>query len=226
VTYQRMFRFVLPVVLALFATTSSQAIQITLSGNSVEYTFDDSLMGLFGTPQVAGDSLIFTPTDFKATSVQANGAVSVTHSIDIKISLKPGFNFVSLDLLERGDYLLFGPGTNTADVSGMLSLADSTHTLDIVLDSTDPLDIAGLPTQNWEVAVADLTGWVPALDLTLTNTLTASTDNANGIAFVEKKFAGITVSTVPEPATLTMMLLGLGLLMLGRQRGLLRISRA
>lgn len=216
----------MPVVLALFASTSTQATMVTLSGNSVEYTFDDSLMGLFGAPQVAGDSLIFTPTDFKATSVQANGAVSVTHSIDIKISLKPGFNFVSLDLLERGDYLLFGPGTNTADVSGMLSLTDSTHTLDIVLDSTNPLDIAGLPTQNWEVVVADLTGWVPALDLTLTNTLTASTDNANGIAFVEKKFAGITVSTVPEPATLTMMLLGLGLLMLGHQRGLLRISRA
>lgn len=190
----------------------AQAALITLSGNSVDYTFDDSLLGLFGPASVAGDTLFFTPTEFKATSTAGVGLVSTTQSLDVQISLKPGFSFVSLSLLERGDYLLFGPGTNTADVSGMLSLTDSTHTLGIALGSADPLDIVGLPTHNWEIAVADLTGWVPALDLTLSNTLSASTDNARGIAFVEKKYVGITVSTVPEPGTWAIMLLGLGLL--------------
>ncbi len=200
---------------SLLFMTPAQATLITLSGTSVNYTFDDSLLGLFGPASVAGDTLFFTPTDFKVTAAGGTGAVSVTQSIDIEVSLKPGYKFVGLSLLERGDYLLFGPGTNTADVGGMLTITDSTHTLDIVLDSTDPLDVVGLPTQNWQVAVADLAGWVPTLDLTLTNTLTASTDNARGIAFVEKKFAGITVATVPEPGTLAIMLLGLGLLALG-----------
>lgn len=216
----------MPVVLALFASTGTQATMVTLSGNSVEYTFDDSQMGLFGTPEIAGNTLYFTPPPaFKATSNNGAGLVTTSETIGIKVSLKPGYSFSGLSLLISGDYLLNGPGTNTADVGGSLTLTDSTHTQTIVLDSTSPLNVSGLPTSNWEEIVTDLTGWVPDINLTLTSTLSASTSEFRGQAFVEQKYAGITVSTVPEPATLTMMLLGLGLLILGRQRGLVRIGR-
>ena len=221
----RIARLALISLLAMAPLIPAQAVPVTLSGNTVNYTFDDSLLGLFGTAKVAGDTLFFTPTQFKATSFNGQGLVSVTEDVDVQISLKPGFSFVSLGLVERGDYLLSGPGANTADVSGALSLTDNTHTLTLVLDSVSPLNIVGLPTHNWETAVANLTGWGSSLDLSLSSTLSASTSQARGNAFVENKFVGITVSTVPEPSTWAIMLCGFVLLRLVyRKPGLDKVS--
>jgi hypothetical protein len=199
------------------ASLGAQATVITLGGTTVNYTFDDSLLGLFGPASVSGDILYFTPTTFKALSTNGAGNITTSQSLGIQVSAKPGYEFVGLGLLERGDYLLYGPGTNTVNVAGALDITDGTNTFSSALASSLPLDLPGLPTHNWEVSLAaDLTGWGPNLDLDLTSSLSASSNTLRGIAFIEQKYAGLSATTaaVPEGNTLLMVLIGLGLLAL------------
>ena len=197
------------------AITSAHATLITLSGTTVTYTFDDSLLGLFGPASVAGDNLYFTPTAFKAQSTSGAGTVTTSQLFDVTVAAMPGFELNSLGVLERGDYLLYGPGTNTADVSGSLDLTTTANAIDASLSSSAPLTITGLPTNNWdESLVLDVSGWGASLDLALTSDLSASSSQSGGIGFVEQKYAGIltTTNSVPEGNTLIMLLIGLGLI--------------
>jgi hypothetical protein len=196
-------------------TASAHATLITLSGATVAYTFDDSLLGLFGPASVAGDNLYFTPTAFKALSTSGAGAVTISQSLDVTVAAMPGFELDSLGVLERGDYLLYGLGTNTADVSGSFDLTATSNTINASLSSSAPLTITGLPTNNWdESLVLDVSGWGTSLDLALTSDLSASSSQSGGIGFVEQKYAGIlaTTNSVPEGNTLIMLLIGLGLI--------------
>jgi hypothetical protein len=72
---------------------------------------------------------------------------------------------------------------------------------------------------NWTaLASTDLAAWdsVQAINVTVENLLLASTGATPSLAFVEKKFVGLTpfmvaVTPVPEAETYAMMLAGLGL---------------
>ncbi|NWG38763.1 MAG: hypothetical protein HXY27_02175 [Hydrogenophilaceae bacterium] len=219
-----MFGFVLP-VLALFATTSSQAIPVTLSGNTVEYTFDDSLMGLFGTPSISGDTLFFTPVNFETQSLNGSGFALENETVNIKVSTHTGYRFGSVNLIEKGDYLLLGPGSDV-DVTGQIRVFDTANPL---MDITDgitplaPLNLTGIPTRNWEAsAMVDMSSWTNTTEINITvqNLLLAVTTAPSSLAFVEKKFIGLStsVSPVPEVETWAMMLAGVGLIGLQLRR--------
>jgi hypothetical protein len=198
---------------AAFAAT------VTLSGTTVDFSFDDSTLGLFGQANVAGDQLYFTPTQFTAESMNGAGFDLTKQTLNITVTTHDGWNFSSLALTERGDYLRVGGGTKVA-VTGQIRAFDTQHPLDEVtasIVSDDKfLKTKDFMSRNWEAtATADLSSMVTAseINLTLENILLTKARSKSGLAFIEKKFAGLDVITtpVPEPETWAMLLAGLGL---------------
>lgn len=198
------------------------AASVTLAGNTVDFTFDDALLGLFGPAGVSGDVLYFTPTGFSAESLNGAGFALTHATVNIQVAARDGWMFSGIGLTERGDYLLLGTG-GMADVTGQMRVFDVARPLvdmTAAIQSAVPLDLAGLPTRNWTAgATLDLSAWDTArtLNVSIENLLLASTVGGSpSLAFVEKKFVGlapdmIAVTPVPEAETWTMMLAGLGL---------------
>jgi hypothetical protein len=201
----------------------ASAASVTLSGHTVDFSFDDSLLGLFGQPTVAGDSIYFTPINFTAESMNGDGFDLTKQTINIKVTAHDGWDFSSLDLTERGDYLRVG-GAKLA-VTGQIRAFDSMNpmneaTASILNDEKKFKRTHDFVSRNWSAgATADLAGMRAAsmINVTLENILVANSLNNRGLAFIEKKFAGLEMVTtqvttpVPEADTYAMMLAGLGL---------------
>ncbi|KVW94645.1 FxDxF family PEP-CTERM protein [Thiobacillus denitrificans] len=197
------------------------AASVTLAGNTIDFSFDDALLGLFGPASVSGDTLYFTPVDFEAKSLNGAGFALTNETINIQVSAHAGWTFTTLDLVEKGDYLLLGSGS-MADVAGQIRVFDIANPLTDVTSSILPaasFSQMGVPTHNWTaLASTDLSAWdsVQAINVTVENLLLVSTGATSSLAFVEKKFVGLTpgmvaVTPVPEAETYAMMLAGLGL---------------
>jgi hypothetical protein len=194
------------------------AASVTLAGTTVDFSFDDSMLGLFGQAHVAGDTLYFTPTHFAAQSSNGAGYVLTNQTINIGVSARQGYAFSNFGFTEKGDYLMLGSG-GSVDVAGQVRLFDVANPLaDIAtsLQPANPLTHVGLPTDNWIAQTStDLSAWnsARAINVTVENLLLASTSLPNSLAFVEKKFVGLSLITtpVPEAETYAMMLAGLGL---------------
>lgn len=198
------------------------AMPVTLSGNSVDFIFDDAQPGLFGQPRVSGDTLYFTPSGFDSLSLNGAGFALANATMNITVTARNGWSFAGMGLAERGDYMLLGAGS-AADVAGQIRVFDLAHPLtDLTADirASAPRDLPGIPTHNnWHADVAlDLDEWgdARAVNVTVESLLLASTGAASSLAFVEKKFVGLTpfmvaVTPVPEAETGAMMMAGLGL---------------
>jgi hypothetical protein len=210
-------------ILLLGQTLSGAAFaaSVTLAGTTVDFTFDDALLGLFGPASVAGDTLYFTPVGFRAQSLNGAGFALANDTMNVRVAAHGGWSFAGMDLLERGDYLLLGAGS-MADVGGQIRVFDVASPLaelDASISASAPLDLSGMPTHNWRAAATlDLSAWNDAqtLNVTIQNLLLASTGASPSLAFIEKKFVGLTpamleVTPVPEAETYAMMLAGLGL---------------
>lgn len=209
-------------VLAFAQTLAGAAVAapVTLTGSTVDFAFDDALLGLFGPASVAGDTLFFTPTAFDAQSLNGSGFSLTKETANIRMTAHAGREFNTIDLVERGDYLLLGAG-GMVDVGGQIRVFDVAAPLVDVTASivaSMPMVMPGLPTYNWSaMAFADVSGLgARAINVTVENLLMASTFSPASLAFVEKKFAGLTVGTlavtpVPEADSYAMMFAGLGL---------------
>ena len=206
------------------------AASVTLSGSTVDFTFDDTLLGLFGQPTLSGDTLSFTPVDFQAESLNGAGYSLTNNTMNIEVSAHDGWSFSTVGLVERGDYLLLGGGS-TADVAGQVRVYDVDQPLTDMtagIAATAALDQTGPGTHNWTADTsADLTAWedTRTVNVTVQNLLLASTSGQTSLAFVDKKYVGLTpttfaVSPVPEAQVSALMLAGLGLIgwQVGRRR--------
>lgn len=200
----------------------------TLAGTNVSFTFDETLVGLYGMPTVAGDSLIFTPTSFSASSTNGQGIVQKNGTLNVSITANPGYQFSTVSLTERGDYYLIGSDAAVA-VGGQIRVFDQDDPVNNEVTgnivATAPFNvyttISSFSTTNWTAnasASIPASGWggadgiVSGVNLTIENLLIASTTAAGSAAYIEKKFAGTTIviSAVPEAQTWAMMLAGLG----------------
>ena len=207
------------ILLSQTVTGAAFAASVTLSGTTIDFTFDDAMLGLFGTASVSGDSLYFTPTDFVAQSSNGAGYVLTNETINVQVTAHQGYSFSSFDFSEKGDYLLLGSGSSV-DVTGQVRLFDVANPfVDITssLAPVAPLTQVGVPTHDWVAQTStDLSAWNTAntINVTVENLLLASTTAPNSLAFVEKKFVGLNFVTtpVPEAETYAMMLAGLGLI--------------
>jgi hypothetical protein len=203
----------------LFAGAAFAA-PVTLLGTTVDFSFDDALLGLFGQPTVTGDSLYFTPTGFEATALNGSGFDLVKQTANIKITAHEGYDFSSLALSERGDYLRVGNGAKVA-VSGQIRVFDvmlpAVELTANILPTSAFQQTDDFITRNWTAsAAANLASMSTAsmVNLTLQNILVAQSPlGTDTLAFIEKKFAGVDVITtpVPEADTYAMLLAGLGL---------------
>lgn len=203
------------------------AASVTLSGTTVDFSFDDTLLGLFGQANVAGDNLYFTPVNFSAESMNGAGFDLTKQTFNVKVTAHEGWDFSSLALAERGDYLQVGQGAKVV-VSGQIRAFDTLNPLGEVTSSILPAgayqQTDDFITQNWEAnAAANLASMSAAsmINVTLQNILVAQSPiGTDTLAFIEKKYAGLYVITtpVPEADAYAMMLAGLGLVGLAAAR--------
>jgi len=210
-------------VLGTFSSVSLAA-SVTVSGTNVSFTYDDTLLGLFGAPTVIGDSIFFTPTTFVAQSTNVSGQVIVNSTVNVDITvLNPGaFVFDGLSLVERGDYRLIGDDS-WVDVGGQLRVRDwtsypATEVNDFITETAALTNNDG-EFHNWEAGAAVAIGgtdWegVTTIRVTVENVLTATSLTLGESAFIEKKFAGGAVGLVvnPVPVPAAVWLFGSGLL--------------
>jgi len=207
---------------ALLSCNALAAIQ-TLVGTNVTYVYDDTLMGLYGLPTLSGDSLIFTPTSFKALSTNG-GIVQTSSTINVKVYSNPNYKFSTFNLAEMGDYSLIGSDAQVA-LGGQLRAFDLVNAppagqqLINPITATAPLTVttslANYLTTNWQANAAITTpaNWSNGVNLTIENILIARTTQLGSAAFIEKKFVGsaVILTPVPEADTYAMMLAGLAL---------------
>ncbi|MES0328004.1 MAG: VPLPA-CTERM sorting domain-containing protein [Gammaproteobacteria bacterium] len=196
-------------------------------GNTVifKYAGTTSSIGLFGTVEVIGDSIVSFPTDFRAESVDGEGTALLSDNGTVQVIAKSGYQIDGVNIKEIGDYLMTGAGS-TVDVDGWSKIYDWNNILfgesvQQNLDITGDLTIIDSSTHTWDAATSfDLTGsnWdgINHIGLQLQNNLSAYTSADGDIAWIEKKITGgsidFSVATTVIPVPAAVWLFGSGLL--------------
>jgi hypothetical protein len=188
------------------------------SGTATDWNWANggSDTGLFGSPVlVNGNTFVFFPSLFRAYS--ANGTPGLAYDrLEFDIIAHQDTSITGFSITEYGDYAVQGAG-GQVEVTGTLFLTNlqnfQTKTSNLVSTPGSPITsgsgewsaTAGRDDLNWQ-----------HLKIVLNNNLLAiSTDG--GQSFIEKKVNGaaVSITVIPEPATLA--ILGLGGLLLRRR---------
>jgi hypothetical protein len=215
-------------VIAAFCLAVSSASADVLIGTNFDVIYNPAAVGLFGPPTIGGNTVFFTPTEFKAESLNGVGTVTTSQTISFDIVPHENFRVTGSGLTERGDYVLRN-ATSTVDVQGQTSAYAIANPLLVVTDNiaaAGPMTTLNISTDWTATSFLNLTP-LPSdgagYRITIDNHLIAYTDpNATGLrqAFIEKKFVGEsvglqffgTVNAIPEPQTYVLFLAGFGLL--------------
>jgi hypothetical protein len=213
------------------ACGATQAATVVQMGSDVTFTYDDAT--LYGLGTVVGNSIFFSPTTFKAESLNTAGAVSQSATLNIAIAVKPAsqssFSITEFKLFEQGDYLLTG-SSSSVDASGWLQVT-STTTLcgffpcfDTETFSAGALTTVGSLTLWSATAEIDLNdtpfwGADDAVNVQIQNNLLATSTVLGESAMVQKKFQAIGLVLNPDtpvvPVPPALWLLGSALGALG-----------
>jgi hypothetical protein len=205
-----------------------------LSGVDFDIVYDSNLTGLYGTPILSGNTVFFTPVNFVAQSLNGAGLDVESSAIHLQIIAHNNSTIASLSLIESGDYKLRGENSYVA-VGGQTSVTSIDNSLvdSVPVTSTSDFTLKDGLTHDWDSSSfisLSATKWqgISSINYTIDNQLSAYTqsdDVGRKLAFIEKKFAGssisLTVTTeVPEAETYAMLLAGLGVLgFVKRQKG-------
>lgn len=211
----------------LSCVSVAQATLITLNADHFSVTYDDAGLYGHGSLSGSGDTIFFTPTQFKTSS--GSGPVSVSSSLALTFIIDPGYAFTGLSYLESGDYFLLGGAAvdlaASVNAENAATLASSLLSLSPGVALDNVTSFANFHTTDWLLA-GDLSllglGAPSTLQITLGNTLSASTP-ATGFGFIEKKFVGLSIMTepaaAPEPSSWALLLAGLmAALLVGSRR--------
>lgn len=203
---------------ALISTSALAATQ-TLDAGNYTISYDDSLLGLFGTPTLsASGDLVFTPSGSPGFSAQTSSGMTFTNStVALTITADAGYKLTSFNLLEKGDYYKLGSDSEVA-VFGQLRVQDlgsSSANLSSNIASATPLNVTSsfskLATTDWTASASVGQLSTDRAIVSIENILGAYVPTS-GYAFIEKKSAvlDINVTAVPEPQSFAMLLAGLG----------------
>ena len=222
---------------AILTSFNSLAAIVSIESDNYIFTYDDST--LFGSANVINDSIFFLPTDFSAVSLNQEGAVLTTDTIDIVVQAKPESSVLidGFSIFEQGDYRLHGTGSSV-DVAAYVQISSFTSvcnafllmpciTSDILTPNQLFSSTEGLVGFN-TLAAWDLSGYIDLdanpdwgndnhVNLRLQNNLYATAISSGDLAQIQKKFGGLgvqVVSEVPVPAAAWLFgsaLVGLGL---------------
>ena len=196
-----------------------------LEGSTVCFLYDAAdVSPLYGSLSVSGDNIFSTPDAFIASSVDGNNSAPTVGTGTVRVVAKEGYELQTVNVGERGNYRLSGPGSSV-DVDATLDIFDWSDPIFGSFDSTTlalsgDLTIQDGNIHNWSAAGSfDLTTamWddINDVGLTLTNILTASTLALGDSATIEKTLAGtelITIVTTPIPVPAAVWLFGSGLI--------------
>jgi len=173
--------------------------------------------------------IAFTPSSFKAASAGGAATTPVSDKVSYDIHMHPGKQLSSLTYNEQGDYTISGDGPHTAvkvfSTMFLLNL-DTAQVLSSSFTSTpaaigvDPGVTSGQATWSASDTINNIPkGWTN-IRLEMDNVLQASSDVGTS-SFIEKKVVtpdvGISL-IIPEPATLSLVLLSAGMLLSRRGR--------
>ena len=205
-----------------FALPTAYAAEVRLDGAGFDIIYDDSLLGLFGTPALLGNSLVFTPTTFSAQSTGSAWDLA-NSTIGLTLVADSGFTLADANLVERGDYLKFG-ASSTVFVAGQTRSYDfRTPAIETtaLISGAEPtvLNVHDVPViTNWAAASSQtFAAGATEVHYTIQNLLAANAGGVGGLAFIEKKYVSLSVDTliasaVPEASQYIMLLAGLGLI--------------
>lgn len=222
------------VMMVVFASSITQAGTVVGDNFTISYT-SEAALGLYGVPQIFGNNIFFSPNPdfFQADSLDgASDAVSSTATFDI--TAHTGFDLDSLILVERGNYLLNGAGSEVTH-NGKLIVNDPNDIFASPINEDiaelAPLTVNDNAQHSWEArATADIAASLfsgaTLVHVQIQNNLSGTTSGPGSRAFIEKNFSAAPVmlginefpaEAVPLPGAVWLM--GSGLL------GLLGFSR-
>lgn len=219
----------------------AQAAIVTVAGSSFDLTYDDALLGPYGTPTIVGNQVFFTTV---ALSVQqfSTGSSSLDSLLEgIVITMRGPLVLDSLAVSVLGDYYLDGAGASVG-VTGRLLAHDASApattrtTGALTVDAATPLTVVGENTDWRATARVDAGTAVDAgqtnvflagarsIGVSLGTELIASLGSGTGFreAFIEQKFTGLRLSVgstpVSAPGTAALLLTALAAAALLRRR--------
>lgn len=227
-------RYLAGIALAASVPLSASAAIVTLDGDYFDVSYDDALVGLFGTPMIVGDAIKFFPSGnpgFTAKTTTSDTTIITNSTIALSITADAGWTLTGGSLWEAGDYLVFGGGSVVAATGQlrMTPLDPSGSTLIDPITASNafvPATFPNLATTNWEAtAGVTLDDAANSANVSIQNILVAYAGGDAGPkgAFIEKKEVVLTVGVAPIPEPATWATMATGAILLGFA---LRRSRA
>ena len=217
-------KFLAGVALATGVQASASAAIVTLDGAKFDISFDDALVGLFGTPTIVGDVVRWFPSGtpgFTASTTTRDTTVFTNSTFAFTIVADPGYVLTGGALTEAGDYLMFGAGSQVAATGQvrMTSLNPAAPTvIGAITSSTfSETPFPALETKNWNASGSVNVAPASAANVSIQNILVAYAGDAAGPrgAFIEKKEVFFSVSALPIPEPSTWAMFGVGVAMMG-----------
>ena len=181
------------------AMGQANAAVVVLSSVTVDFEFDDSLFGLFGSFGVEDDTLeLHEPAQFLAQT-GAFGVVSASQATsNIEIIAHPGFKVVGVSMFEAGEYFRLGAAAKVAAggqfIVGDTSLAFAAGHLDHTTSFED------FNTTPWDVAMSVATD-SDEVNVKLVNTLVAGISTPDVAQFASIRKTRVEIGAVTAPVT-------------------------
>ncbi|MCD4830798.1 MAG: PEP-CTERM sorting domain-containing protein [Anaerohalosphaeraceae bacterium] len=176
------------------------------SADSFDWSNGGSDIGLFGDPNVVGDTFVFFPNNFRAEST--GGFTDIWDTLSVEISAHLGSTITGIQITEYGDYGITGCGL--VNVRGSLDVEDTDngglYSANLATTPAMPITQGG---GSWSATVSISQMNAQNLIITLENGLLAFA-NPGSSAFIQKEILGgaVAITIIPEPATLTILTLG------------------
>lgn len=206
-------------ILAFCSAMPAMAAIIHLSGDTVDFYYDDSSpeMAAYESLSVIGNTIFATPSSFLAESLNGGSSDFTAFGV-VNVVAKSGYRFDSIQVAQQGDYELTGAGASVNAV-GTLAVTESVGSTSVSTAMVNSgFGTYGALTQWSSSAIIDLNNatWesIYSIDLSLDSSLYASTIENGERAFIQNKFVGgslvsIETTPIPLPAALWLMISGL-----------------
>ncbi|MDP2322466.1 MAG: VPLPA-CTERM sorting domain-containing protein [Gammaproteobacteria bacterium] len=219
-------------IMAIVALTPPLSHATTIScGPNICYQYDETQTAAlyFGLPTRLGDSMRFIPSNFRAESLNGSGLVSVSQTwVFDRVYSVTGAEIGSVLVSEAGDYGISGDSSGTPDSVGVeLVTTVANNASAEVASDTKNFSASGNtanPQQFWSLISTSInpasvfTMVASDVAVSVKNSLTATTDEVGGNAWIQKKFILHVGTVIPVPAAVWLFGSAFGVLFVLRRR--------